>query len=383
MSAAEAIVRPPSVPPEATSALRERVLARDLPVLTAAVRERVGSALRGLVLLGGYGRGEGSVVQTPQGPRASNDYDLVVFVEDPRRWRDAVAALGHELTARVGVDVDLCALEPALLRALPRTLLWYDAAVGGVKILYGAQGLEESLARLQAMPPGPEERGRLLANRATGLALSRLEGLAADLPRMTRHVHKAVLACGDALLLAADSYVPGELWRAARLARPGLLASWLAPLADAYADAVRYRRRPDLWSPPRGAEREAWARALWPWIGRWHGHLEAQRRGLPTLSTASDFARLARPLYPELGDAPRGARLVAAARTLAKGTLGLSALRWHPRERLARVSVMLAYGPRGEWSEVAPLLDGTPFAKAPATDAEWREALLALRDRGA
>jgi hypothetical protein len=61
------------------------------------------------------------------------------------------------------------------------------------------------------------ECGRLLANRAVGLAISNLEGTRATDESLARHAHKAALACGDVRLLAADRYVASLRTRLADL----------------------------------------------------------------------------------------------------------------------------------------------------------------------
>ena len=68
-------------------ALEQRI-AHDLAAIREAVLERVDeNSLSGLVLGGGYGRGEGAVYVVDGEERVYNDYDFFVLTPDRRRAR--------------------------------------------------------------------------------------------------------------------------------------------------------------------------------------------------------------------------------------------------------------------------------------------------------
>jgi hypothetical protein len=175
------------------------------------------------VLVGGYARAEGGVIRTADGWRAHNDYDLVAsVVGSPRCARGALEEVARACAADVGVEVDLWPIAPSTLDAPPPTLFWLDASLGSARLLHGKAGRLSGLS-VKTRDVSLEEGSRLLANRAVGVALSRLAFECGDdvdsAPLVVaRHVHKAVLAAGDALLLAADLYAPSVAARADALA---------------------------------------------------------------------------------------------------------------------------------------------------------------------
>lgn len=333
-----------------------------------ALAAELGPTLVGLLLVGGYARGEGGVVWTDAGPQPYNDFDLVAVVRgDPRAQRERLRVFGEAWSRELGVAVDLWPVSRRALEAPPATLFWLDASLGGVRVLRGPDELLAGL-RVRARDVPLEEAGRLLANRATGLALSRLERAPSDPTRPARHALKAVLAVGDAELLAANRYAPTVRARLAELQRLASLRREPArqALAAAYRAAADFRERPDTWRPPTPAFLDD-ARAL---VAERHLAFEARRAGTP--ATPLGFATSGVPVFPELRDARPVARLAARAGRLV-GWL-------HPRERLARASVALAYGDDACRRAAAVLL-GAPVAPPPS-DAELHEALVRASTAG-
>jgi hypothetical protein len=351
----------------------------DLRRLTAWTVSALGSDLRTLLLAGGYARGEGGVVHTPGGFRAYNDYDLVAIVDrGAERLRAMLTQQAMQWSREVGVHVDLWAIDAERLARPPRTLFWLDVALGGGRVLHGDPRVLTALASLTPRLVPIEEAGRLLANRAVGLALSELPGAYAMPAVRARHIHKAVLAVGDARLLAANRYPGTQRKRLAELIRlagsPGISDDLLA----AYADALVFRARPDLWAPPLGATHDAWYRAQLERVARWHFEFEAFRVGAP--SDPLEFASWSGKLYPHLPDVRPGAGVVRSFSAARRGVAPLLPWLGHPRERLARVAVLLAYASRDPAArDAAARLLG---ASSGGRDDELRERLLTLMPWG-
>jgi hypothetical protein len=327
--------------PTPSRAAREALDAALHPIATR-VAERFPEVV-GLMLVGSFARDEGGFVETRGRLLPYNDLDLVAIDEgNPRKLREPLARLGHELTQSVGVDVDLWPVATSVVEQPPKTLFWLDVALGGGRMLLGPGSLLP-VGRVDVHEVPLEEAARLLANRATGIALSRLAGEREDTVRFRRHVHKAVLAVGDALLLERRVYAPTVAARAARLASIAVEEPAYALLHDAYVDAAAFRLRPDRWVGP--AHEAAWRELRIAMVRGLHLAFEARRLELaPTLLSVVDAER---PLF-HLFDAHPLSRVRSSA---VHALLGTTQPDWlHPRERMARASIALAYEPDGELS---------------------------------
>ena len=289
-----------------------------------------------------------------------NDYDLVAVVRGPARPLGArLARVAEAQSAARGVDVDLWPLAEHDLGRVPRTLFWLDAGRGGVRVVGGDARLLDRLTRHAPRDIPVEELGRLLANRAVGLALTNLEREPDRDLRRARHGHKAVLACGDARLLAAHRYPATVAARAVEL--EGLVAApGIGPeLVVAYHDAARFRARPDLWRPA-SESLPHWYERILALVRDRHLGFEAWRVGAPREPLAA--ARWTGRFYPELPDVRPGGSAVSALRAAVRERVPLWPWVGHPRERLARAAIALAYAPddRDARSVAARLLGHAP-----------------------
>ena len=359
----------------------EALVARTLAATCARIDAVMGARARATVLVGSFGCGEGVVRHHAGSRRIHGDLDLVVIVRgarEARRARKACEEMSEELSRTEGAVVDVWPVSERELAKPRGRLLWIDAALRGARVIAGDEGVLRPLDGLGARAAAGEEIGRLLANRATGLALSRL---AADAGRhdgvtAARHVAKAWLAAGDALLLLVDRY---ETSSTARLARIECFARIEAPSAQAvvagYAWALGTRAATmDASISPEQLHAEA-AR-----IWRAHAAGEAHRLCVAELATPDDYAALGSRIYPDLPDVPPVARLFGGARAAARRLVAWPRAGSHPREALARAATLLAFAPdraraRG-WAAQA-------LVAASSRPADVEHALLGVRAVGA
>lgn len=210
-----------------------------LPEIVAAVRGCALPGFAGLVLGGGYARGEGGATAAH---RLYNDLDLFVFLDAPEAafpsFAQRLAPVAAAFTARLGVDVDFTLRTAARLRRDGRRLMVQELLRGHVALdpadfdLAAWSGVRPRAAA--DLPAG--EAARLIMNRGMGLEFARRR-LAANGGRadafVLRNLNKAVLGAGDARLIAEGRYA----WR---------LDAREAALADdaAYARACAFKRRP-------------------------------------------------------------------------------------------------------------------------------------------
>ena len=240
--------------------------------------------LAGVVLGGGYGRGEGGVRENSalelqlRSPTLtlSNDLDFFAITEDGAPEAESVAAIGDALkpisekwTAKLGIDVDFTVKTPWRIRHDQERLMIQELLRGYCDVA-GKKGAElfAGMERVDAAKLPWMEAARLLMNRGMGLLLAkckiesvecRIDGSSAVESRMpdaehdfvVRNINKCILGAGDARLIARRAYT----WRAEDRARA---------LGDAlYGAAVEWKFRPKAepvcdWEKAR----EVWLAAL-------------------------------------------------------------------------------------------------------------------------
>lgn len=96
--------------------------------------------VRSIILGGGFGRGEGSVLVNDAGIKPVNDYDVFIIVsdEDKTDFRQMSKELAKEISIRL---LDLIPLKHSDLPTLPATQFNYDLRYGG-RHLWGEKALD-------------------------------------------------------------------------------------------------------------------------------------------------------------------------------------------------------------------------------------------------
>ena len=309
-------------------------------------------SFKALVMIGGYGRGEGGVDSRGGAERPHNNVDLLLVTAggaSPERWRAALQSALEPLGRRHGIGLDVGAIAERALRWAACRVIWYDMRFGH-KTIAGDPGFVPSLGRFTADRILPSDARDLLVNRGTLLLLNDALLAAGRTPErdkaVLRHAAKAVIGYGDALL-----FFLGEYHWSYQEKRRRLLGRHDVPPAFQvlYDRAAEYRLEPagSLFGRQDAA---AWTESVRPLLAEVHLACERARLARPQLAWAG---------YPEA--ALRRAALDAASspRALARGLAGrgatmptpaglspLAALGWRlasPRERLALVFPAVAY----------------------------------------
>lgn len=319
---------------------------------------RIAAGLRGLIpagrleavlLGGGYGRGEGGVLHTPEGDLPYNDAEFYVFLRGDRRVNErrfgrALHVFGEILTPQAGVEVEFRVSSLGELAADDVTMYSYDLVSGHRWLIGDEPKLGRCDHHRDARRIPLSEATRLLMNRCTGLLLAqerlgRQPFTPADADFVARNIAKAQLAAGDAVLTALGGYHWQVEERHARLMQiaGAHLGGWAGPLCAAHATAVEFKlhptrsseRRPDL--ALRHALVSKLCRDVWLW-------LEGRRLN-------AGFEALAQYVDPRIEKWPElaGRRAVLAnARVFGARALGPR----HPRERLLNTLPLLLWDPR-------------------------------------
>ena len=240
----------------------ETLLDGMLPQLAAEIDALRLPGLAGVVLGGGYGRGEGGILRTPEGDKLYNDLDFFVFADHADKGE--LARIDGELTKlakpweeRLGVAVDFGpAKNLSALRNVARTLMFQEL-LHGWRPVWGNVELEKLLPDL---PPGSlpfTEAARLLLNRGMGLvfAAERLLAGSDDHDFIVRNMNKAVLGGGDAMLIAAGRYRWPGSERTVEFRRLCAEEKLPARYADMYDSAYRFKLEPQPTLPPAPLEK--------------------------------------------------------------------------------------------------------------------------------
>jgi len=333
--------------------------------------------LEALVLIGGYGRGEGGVevVDGVERPHNNLDFLLVSRRGDGAAMRARLGESLAEVARQHGIGVDLGVVSASMLRRSPCRIMWYDMRFGHKTVL-GDEAFVPSLQRFTVDRILPSDARDLLTNRGTLLVINDLLLARGALPEQDRklvvkHVVKAIIGYGDAWLCFAGDYHWSYVEKRARMkARRDVDEAFRA----LYDEALAFRFRPayDTWL----------ARDLAPWVAGVKRQLSVVHRRVEERRLGRSFSRwddyLALALPHELWDGWRSPRALAGkAKNLLHPVWRVHGLDLRARAGLAvagrRGSLPLVF-PAVAYEDVGPLLRERAAEILEARDAS-REAL--------
>jgi hypothetical protein len=313
-----------------------------------------GRLLAGLALGGGYGRGEGGVLRTPEGDLPYNDLEFYVFLNGPaltseRRFRGPLHELGERLTPEAGIEVEFKALGLSKFQRAATTMFYYDLTAGH-RLLIGHEGIFEKCPQHRDASRIPLfEATRLLMNRCSGLLfcadrLARPTFAAGEADYCGRNLAKARLAFGDVVLAARGEYHWSCRERHRRLRALGSdAAPNIGRLVEWHEAGVEFKLHPRLSVESREAlasQRSELAAAgcdLWLW-------LESRRLG----RRFGDITEYVKTLVDKCPESPAWRNRLVNARafgwTAAFGPRGSR----YPRERLFHALALLLWTPEGQ-----------------------------------
>jgi len=329
------------------SAALEAHLQRTCDEVLSGVRTLIPAGkLDGLLLGGGYGRGEGGVLRTSAGDQPYNDLEFYVFLRgnavlSERQFRQPLHELGEKLSPAAGLEVEFKVLTLDKLRNSAPSMFYYDLVMGH----YWQAGDDALLAgcepHREATKIPLHEATRLLMNRCSGLLfslerLSRETFTSDDADFVGRNLAKAQLAFGDVLLTAHGQYHWSCQERHQRLEQLNFSSiPWAVPLKSQHRAGVEFKLHPTRSAETQTAlaarhqELSALGEKLWLW-------LESKRLG-QTFTSAREYAFSSLNKCPETSSLRN--RLVNFR---AFGAAGLACGRY-PRERLLQSLPLLLW----------------------------------------
>lgn len=240
-----------------------------------------------LILMGGYGRGEGGYIMHDSSPEPYNDYDYFLVVNGmtqrkARRFQQDLQPLAHQLSDEVGIEVDLAVLRREQLPVLPFTLM-------NAEMQWGHRVIAGDIDVLGSMPEMPLEKlakgefVRLMNNRGALLLLNarQLASKGEDMTQEERavffkYLYKAVLACGDALLAANDCYHASYVRKLERIKSLKQLPA--RNFVELYEKAINQKFHPDH-AAHRGQDLAHWQNRVVSYWLQTLSYFETRRLG--------------------------------------------------------------------------------------------------------
>jgi hypothetical protein len=233
----------------------ESELARLLAKVLAGVREVISSShIEGIMLGGGYGRGEGGVLKTKEGERPYNDIEFYILMRGPalvnrRLHGPALRHFGEEISGEAGIEVEFKITSRAELRRAPVSMFYYDLIMGHRWLSGGEHLLAGCEHHAEAANIGLSEATRLLMNRCTGLLfakerLHKTEFTQDDADFVARNIAKARLAFGDAVLTLFGQYHWSCIERDERLRQLKLEGGCFEQVLRDHAMGVEFKLHP-------------------------------------------------------------------------------------------------------------------------------------------
>ncbi|HWD20895.1 MAG TPA: hypothetical protein VHB20_16635 [Verrucomicrobiae bacterium] len=337
---------------DGSEALEQR-LATICETAASGVRARLPkNQLEGLLLGGGYGRGEGGVLRAPEGDQPYNDLEFYVLLRGDCRVNEtrhgaALHALAAQLTAAAGIDVEFKILSRRKLAASPCSMFYHDLVQGHKRLLGNPNLLDGCDHHRHAENIPLSEATRLLMNRCSGLlfAWTKLTSpgfseAAGDF--VARNQAKAQLAFGDVVLVTQRLYHSSCRERQKRLAR--LEMDWTGfereELKAHHEAGVQFKLHPHRSQAAqaelmaRQTEISTFASRQWLW-------LEEQRLGR-RFHDVWDYAQSS---VNKCAETHPLRNLVINAAVFRGSALGASKLFRYPRERLLEALSVLLWDP--------------------------------------
>jgi hypothetical protein len=251
----------------------DQKIAADLRVITATVRQEIGSLLDSIVLVGGFGRAEGSVICTPDRITVLGDYDIFLclrtcskfkYAWQYRQQQESMYRLAEKLAEQLGIkQIDLVLKHRSYFGKSAKPSLEQYEVKHGHMLLYGNQDPCANMPEWTTQDVPLHEFIRLLRNRGMGLLMAALymEGHNfADVKRenFIVEVNKAWLAMGDLFLYQLGKYHVSYRQRLSRVIDPQFEfpSPWKHITAN-YRQALKFKLSPD-WAMFEQTDLQAW-----------------------------------------------------------------------------------------------------------------------------
>jgi len=204
-----------------------------------------------ILLIGGYGRGEGGIY-TKNGklsPHNNLDFKIVtqgIFHQNSERYRKAILECSKEITNGIDISIDFSIGSKFKIQFGPNKLIYYDMKYGH-RLVYGKDKWLFHIKRLNSKNIPVDDIRELILNRGVLLVLNnkilKKGNLStSDKKVIVKHLVKAVIGYGDAILYLHHKYH----WSYTVKKEQMLSISRIYPLySKIYIKAIDFRFNPD------------------------------------------------------------------------------------------------------------------------------------------
>jgi glycosyltransferase involved in cell wall biosynthesis len=252
-------------------------------VIRLICRSLPSDSYHALLLIGGYGKGEGGVEWRAGREHPHNNLDLLLITADHSLSKEQVDKLLDPIrsTHQIGIDFSMIPLKK--LRGSSPTLIWYDM-MKGHKLLIGDPELISSLSFADLKQVPSEQILDLMVNRGTLLVINdwMMERILSEEQRKLaiRHLMKAIIGFGDALLYFKHEYHWSYNEKRLRMQKQLTIPDNFRRL---YEQAATFRFKPNYESFA-AVDLAAWTAELRPLLADLYLQCERLRLRQPELS---------------------------------------------------------------------------------------------------
>jgi len=204
-----------------------------------------------VILIGGYGRGEGGVVKISNVEFPHNNLDFLIVSKGinqnkEQQLREEVHKIIKEHCAVLNIDFDLAIFSEMKLKLCEPLVITYDMRYGHKVINGDAQFLKNMCRFNLANIPNWDIRN-LMVNRGTlltinDLILSKKHHTMKEIKTVIKHCVKAIIGYGDALLYYNGAYHYSYLEKKIRMAKQKNIDESFKKLYD---EAMNFRFEPN------------------------------------------------------------------------------------------------------------------------------------------
>ncbi|MFO7895650.1 MAG: hypothetical protein R6U84_01775 [Candidatus Cloacimonadales bacterium] len=228
-------------------------LIRDMvaEIATTIIEDLPESDYEALIMLGGYGRGEGGVVIEAGMEKPHNNFDFILLSNNQSesendRIKKALMLKLEAKSKKLNIGIDLSVISARKLQSAACRIIWYDMRFGH-KTIYGNADFVPALRHFSLDKIPAWDARNLLVNRGTLMIINDLILEKAQLDEklkrlIVKHIIKAIIGYGDTLLFFLDDYSWSYLQKQQKMQQRSDVNEKFKAIYD---EAMNFRFQPD------------------------------------------------------------------------------------------------------------------------------------------